>query len=111
MSTYDDGSTVCVDGRGVHAAFTAVSRFPDPDEHVDPGSLLAPMPGSVARVAASEGDTVAKGQPLLWLEAMKMEHLVAAPIDGVLARLHVAPGQQVAVGAVLAIVDPKEHTP
>jgi len=107
----DGPSMVCVDGPGVHAALTPVSRYPDPDEHVDPGSLLAPMPGAVLRIAVSEGETVAKGQPLLWLEAMKMEHLVAAPADGVLARLHVAPGQQVAVGAVLAIVEPKEHTP
>jgi propionyl-CoA carboxylase alpha chain len=115
VSAYGDSgdgpSMVCVDGPGVHATLTPVSRFPDPDEHVDPGSLLAPMPGAVLRIAASEGETVTKGQPLLWLEAMKMEHLVAAPADGLLARLHVAPGQQVAVGAVLAIVEPKEHTP
>ena len=111
VSVYEDGSVVCVDGPGVHAELRPVSRFPDPDEHTVPGSLLAPMPGAVVRIAAAEGDTVAKGQPLLWLEAMKMEHVVAAPVDGVLARLHVAPGQQVAVGAVLAIVDPKEPTP
>jgi propionyl-CoA carboxylase alpha chain len=111
VSVYANPQTVCVDAPGVHAAFAPVSRFPDPDEHLDPGSLLAPLPGSVVRIAVSEGDTVAEGQPLLWLEAMKMEHLVAAPVAGVLARLHVAPGRQVAVGAVLAIVEPKEHTP
>jgi propionyl-CoA carboxylase alpha chain len=111
VSTYDDPSMVCVDGPGVHATLIPVSRFPDPDEHTDPGSLLAPMPGSVVRIAASEGDVVTKGQPLLWLEAMKMEHLVAAPVDGVLTRLNVAPGHQVGVGTVLAIVETKERTP
>ncbi|HEX4789209.1 MAG TPA: biotin carboxylase N-terminal domain-containing protein [Actinospica sp.] len=110
VSYYAEEQSVCVDGPGVHSGLTPVSRFPDPDEHLDPGSLLAPLPGSVVRIAAAEGDAVAEGQPLLWLEAMKMEHLVAAPVAGVLARLHVAPGQQVAVGAVLAIVEPKEHT-
>jgi propionyl-CoA carboxylase alpha chain len=111
VSAYEGGSMVCVDGPGAHAALQPVGRFPEPDENAVPGSLLAPMPGSVVRVAAAEGDDVAKGQPLLWLEAMKMEHLVAAPIDGVLTRLHVAPGRQVAVGAVLAIVEPKEPAP
>jgi propionyl-CoA carboxylase alpha chain len=111
VSVYANPRTVCVDGPGVRATLIPVSRFPAPAEHLDPGSLLAPLPGAVVRIAVSEGDTVAKGQPLLWLEAMKMEHLVAAPAAGVLARLHVSPGQQVAVGAVLAILEPKEHTP
>ncbi len=80
-------------------------RFPDPDAAVAQGSLLAPMPGSVLRVDAAVGDTVTAGQPLIWLEAMKMEHTVTAPSDGVLAELNVEAGQQVDVGAVLARVD------
>ena len=102
---------VYVDGAGSSVVLTRVSRFPDPAAKVDPGSLLAPMPGTVARVAVLEGAPVVAGQPLLWLEAMKMEHLVAAPTDGVLARLHVKTGQQVSVGTILAVVDavePKE---
>jgi pyruvate carboxylase subunit A/propionyl-CoA carboxylase alpha chain len=63
------------------------------------------MPGAVVRVGAAVGDTVSAGQPLVWLEAMKMEHTVTAPTDGVLAELHVAAGQQVEVGAVLARVE------
>jgi propionyl-CoA carboxylase alpha chain len=66
------------------------------------------MPGTVVRVAVPEGAPVSAGQPLLWLEAMKMEHLVAAPTDGVLAKLHVTPGQQVSVGTILAVVEPQE---
>jgi acetyl/propionyl-CoA carboxylase alpha subunit len=83
----------------------ALPRFPDPDTAVAQGSLLAPMPGSVLRVGAAVGDPVTAGQPLIWLEAMKMEHTVTAPNDGVLAELNVAAGQQVDVGAVLARVD------
>ena len=83
-------------------------RFPDPDDAVALGSLLAPMPGSVLRVGAAVGDTVTAGQPLMWLEAMKMEHTVTAPADGVLAELNVEPGQQVDVGAVLARVDTEQ---
>jgi propionyl-CoA carboxylase alpha chain len=106
VAMYDDA--VYVDGPGTSVALTRVSRFPDPAAKVDPGSLLAPMPGTVARVTALEGATVTAGQPLLWLEAMKMEHLVSSPTDGVLTQLHVQPGQQVSVGTILAVVEPKE---
>ncbi|MGW9038739.1 ATP-binding protein, partial [Streptomyces sp. NPDC055721] len=81
-------------------------RFPDPADQREPGSLLAPMPGTVVRVAdgLAVGDRVAAGQPLLWLEAMKMEHRVTAPASGTLTALHAAPGRQVEVGALLAVV-------
>ncbi|MEU4097405.1 biotin carboxylase N-terminal domain-containing protein [Streptomyces sp. NPDC026673] len=103
------GDEVCVDGPlGAHR-FTALPRFPDPETQLAPGSLLAPMPGTVVRVAdVAVGDKVAAGQPLLWLEAMKMEHRVAAPADGVLTALHAEVGRQVDVGAVLAVVQEEE---
>jgi 3-methylcrotonyl-CoA carboxylase alpha subunit len=63
-------------------------------------SLRAPMPGLVKVVRAAAGDTVAKGQPLLVLEAMKMEHAIAAPHDGVIAEI-ASEGSQVTDGAVL----------
>lgn len=63
------------------------------------------MPGNVIRLGAAIGDTVTAGQPLIWLEAMKMEHTITAPVDGVLAELDVKTGQQVEVGAVLARVE------
>ena len=75
---------------------------------MEKGSLLAPMPGSVIRLGAALGDTVTAGQPLVWLEAMKMEHTITAPADGVLIQLSVAVGQQVDVGAVLARVETSE---
>ncbi|MGW6564412.1 acetyl/propionyl/methylcrotonyl-CoA carboxylase subunit alpha [Streptomyces sp. NPDC054975] len=90
-------------------------RFPDPTEQREPGSLLAPMPGTVVRVAdgLAVGAQVTAGQPLLWLEAMKMEHRVTAPASGTLTALHAAPGRQVEVGALLAVVqtDAQEDQP
>ncbi|MET9194974.1 biotin carboxylase N-terminal domain-containing protein [Streptomyces olivaceus] len=88
-------------------ALTALPRFPDPTARHAPGSLLAPMPGTVVRVAEglTEGATVEAGQPLLWLEAMKMEHRVTAPVTGKLTALPVALGRQVEVGTLLAVVE------
>lgn len=102
------GAAVFVDSPIGPARLTSVARFPDPESAVAHGSLLAPMPGSVVRVGAAAGDTVTSGQPLIWLEAMKMEHIIAAPGDGVLADLNVQPGQQVEVGAVLARIENAE---
>jgi pyruvate carboxylase subunit A/propionyl-CoA carboxylase alpha chain len=82
----------------------AVPRFGDPDAAIAQGSLLAPMPGSVLRIGAAVGDSVTAGQPLVWLEAMKMEHTVTSPGEGILAELNVAVGQQVDVGFPLARV-------
>ena len=102
------GDDVYVDSPTAAVHLVALPRFPDPADAVAHGSLLAPMPGSVLRVGAAVGDTVTAGQPLVWLEAMKMEHTIAAPADGVLAELNVTAGTQVEVGAVLARVDSGE---
>ncbi|MFF4352125.1 acetyl/propionyl/methylcrotonyl-CoA carboxylase subunit alpha [Streptomyces sp. NPDC001530] len=87
-------------------ALTALPRFPDPAADRAPGSLLAPMPGTVVRVSEglAVGAAVRAGEPLLWLEAMKMEHKISAPAAGTLTALHATPGQQVEVGALLAVV-------
>ncbi len=98
------GDSVFVDRPGVAVPLRRVPRFVDPSAVARPGSLLAPMPGSVIRIAVAEGDRVTAGQPLLWLEAMKMEHTVAAPADGVVATLSVQAGQQLSVGDVLAVI-------
>ncbi|WP_433339917.1 biotin carboxylase N-terminal domain-containing protein [Streptomyces sp. CA-253872] len=109
----EDGAEVYVDTPGGSAhAFTALPRFPAPAAATAPGSLLAPLPGTVVRLAEGlgEGTRVAEGAPLLWLEAMKMEHRVSAPRSGVLTRLPVKPGQQVDVGTLLAVIEDTEPT-
>jgi propionyl-CoA carboxylase alpha chain len=65
------------------------------------------MPGTVVRVAEglTEGAAVEAGQPLLWLEAMKMQHSITAPATGTLTALHATPGQQVEPGTLLAVVE------
>ncbi|WP_460536398.1 acetyl/propionyl/methylcrotonyl-CoA carboxylase subunit alpha [Giesbergeria giesbergeri] len=65
------------------------------------GRLTAPMPGKVVSFAVQAGDKVSKGQPLAVMEAMKMEHTIAAPADGVVLELLYAPGDQVSEGAEL----------
>jgi 3-methylcrotonyl-CoA carboxylase alpha subunit len=67
----------------------------------DVGRLTAPMPGKVVSFAVQAGDVVKKGQPLAVMEAMKMEHTIAAPADGTVAELLYAPGDQVAEGVEL----------
>ncbi|WP_062990288.1 acetyl/propionyl/methylcrotonyl-CoA carboxylase subunit alpha [Nocardia anaemiae] len=99
---------VCVDSPLGPVAVRRLPRFSDPADQVAHGSLLAPMPGSVIRIGAQVGSAVEQGQPILWLEAMKMEHTISAPAAGVLSALNVTVGQQVDVGAVLAVVDPTE---
>jgi 3-methylcrotonyl-CoA carboxylase alpha subunit len=65
------------------------------------GRLTAPMPGKVVSFAVKAGDAVKKGQALAVMDAMKMEHTIAAPMDGVVAELLYAPGDQVVEGAEL----------
>ncbi|MBV9205479.1 MAG: ATP-grasp domain-containing protein [Actinobacteria bacterium] len=70
------------------------------------GVVRSPMPGTVRAVKAARGDRVRSGQPLLIVEAMKMEHTVSAPADGVVAELAAAAGQQVALDETLAVITP-----
>jgi propionyl-CoA carboxylase alpha chain len=105
VAAYD--GYVQVDSVAGAVTLTPVPPLPDPADQVAPGTLLAPMPGSVIRIAVSEGDTVERGQPMLWLEAMKMEHQVLAPAHGVVTALHAEVGGQVETGAVLAVVTEK----
>ncbi|WP_426043432.1 biotin carboxylase N-terminal domain-containing protein [Caulobacter sp. DWR3-1-2] len=70
------------------------------------GAILSPMPGKIVSVDVEAGQTVTKGQTLLTLEAMKMEHALAAPFDGVVAELSAIAGGQVSEGVVLARLEP-----
>ncbi|OYQ41618.1 3-methylcrotonyl-CoA carboxylase [Rhodoferax sp. TH121] len=71
------------------------------DTQAEGGRLTAPMPGKVVSFAVKAGDAVRKGQALAVMEAMKMEHTIAAPADGTVAELLFAPGDQVSEGAEL----------
>lgn len=93
-----------VDSWNGSLAVQIVSPFPDAESDVTPGSLLAPMPGAVIRIAVQVGDVVDQGQALLWLEAMKMQHEIVAPCAGTVTEIRSGVGEQVEVGAVLAVV-------
>jgi 3-methylcrotonyl-CoA carboxylase alpha subunit len=72
------------------------------------GALISPMPGKIIAVEVRQGDQVAKGQKLLTLEAMKMEHSLTAPFDGVVAELSAVTGGQVSEGTLLARIEKGE---
>ncbi len=103
-ATVGDG---VVDVDGPHGSFSldAVPTFVDPADVVAEGSLLAPMPAAVTDVAVEPGQKVAKGDTVVVLEAMKMQHTITAPTDGIVGELAVGPGQQVEAGAVLAVIE------
>ena len=81
--------------------FSAVSRGTGTSHGLHDGEIEAPMPGKVTAVEVSDGEKVAKGQRLLTLEAMKMEHALTAPFDGTVAELSATAGAQVTEGQVL----------
>jgi acetyl-CoA/propionyl-CoA carboxylase biotin carboxyl carrier protein len=73
------------------------------------GTVRSPMPGTVLAVDVTEGQRVKSGQPLLIVEAMKMEHTVTAPLDGTVAELAAKTGQQVGMDETLAIIHAGEE--
>jgi propionyl-CoA carboxylase alpha chain len=98
------GTDTYVDASDGSTTLSEVPRFGDPTKLAPAGSLLAPMPGLVLRVLTEVGAAVATGQPLLVLEAMKMEQTVSAPADGVVAELRAKAGEQVSTGQVLVVL-------
>ena len=102
------GNTSYVDSPAGSSTLVQLPRFPARDSLALEGSLMAPMPGMVVRVAADVGTEICAGTPVVVLEAMKMEHIVVAPHDGTIVSVCVAEGQQVDIGTVLAIVDAGE---
>jgi 3-methylcrotonyl-CoA carboxylase alpha subunit len=108
---------VAVAGRSVtvfSGAEALLVAVPDPlaaggeaDAHSD--DLRAPMPGLVKSLSAASGQAVARGDVLVVLEAMKMEHALLAPRDGVIAEVMVAAGVQVTDGTVLLHLEPADE--
>jgi 3-methylcrotonyl-CoA carboxylase alpha subunit len=102
LDVYEKDATTHVFAARGATKIVAVDRLAHAgDTHAEGGRLTAPMPGKVVSFAVKAGDTVAKGQPLAVMEAMKMEHTIAAPADGTVEELLYAPGDQVTEGAEL----------
>jgi len=117
MDAVRAGDSVFLDLAGRSTAFR-LARPPDVDAAAraavahgaagatGPAEIVAPMPGSVIRVHAGVGQAVSAGDPVVTLEAMKMEHVVAAPRPGRVVDIRVRAADQVARGQLLAIIDP-----
>jgi len=105
VSGFRDDERVVVFLAGQAYAFDRTARG-SVGAHAGDGAIIAPMPGRVTAVDVALNDTVTKGERLLTLEAMKMEHALVAPFDGTVSDLAAIPGAQVGEGATLAIVEP-----
>jgi 3-methylcrotonyl-CoA carboxylase alpha subunit len=99
LDVHLDGATAHVFAPKGATKITAIDRLAHAgDTQAEGGRLTAPMPGKVVSFAVKAGDKVVRGQPLAVMEAMKMEHTIAAPADGTVEELMFAPGEQVAEG-------------
>jgi 3-methylcrotonyl-CoA carboxylase alpha subunit len=109
VSVYADGEADHVFSARGATQILAIDLLAHAGEaHAETGRLTAPMPGKVLSFAVKAGDPVARGQALAVMEAMKMEHTIVAPEDGVVAELLYAPGDQVAEGAELLTMAPAQ---
>ncbi len=103
IETEIDGDVVFV-SRGQYR-FAVPPRYAPPDDAGRSGSTVAPMPGSILRVLVGVGEIVVAGQPLLAMEAMKMEHQVVSPTTGTVVEVFVEAGQQVDSGQPLVRIE------
>ncbi len=101
---FDDEGAVVFEGGGTHIVALAYRPGAASGTAAD-GAILSPMPGRIIAVEVAAGDRVTKGQKLVTLEAMKMEHSLVAPFDGTVAELDAVTGGQVTEGKLLARVD------
>lgn len=98
-----------VHGRAGDLQITESPRYPVSGTDELAGGLTAPMPGAVLATEVNSGDKVSKGDLLLILEAMKMEHRITAPMDGIISELHVATGDQVKNGQLLVTLNQEDE--
>jgi propionyl-CoA carboxylase alpha chain len=106
FAVHEVGPVSFVDSSEGSVTLTELPRYPLPVAEQPEGSLVAPLPGAVGRVLVVPGQRVAAGELLLTVEAMKLEHPVHAPTDGVISDLRVTAGSQVESGALLAVLTP-----
>jgi 3-methylcrotonyl-CoA carboxylase alpha subunit len=100
-----DGDAAWVHTAAGDVLLREVPRFPAPGDEAVKGGFMAPMPGKVVKVHVKDGDRVTQGQPLLVLEAMKMEQTTSSPTDGVVKHVLVREGEQVTAGHVLIVME------
>ena len=106
LTVYQVGAQASVFSQAGSAQVTVVDTLSHAGEgHAEAGRLTAPMPGKVIAYLVKAGDAIKTGQPLAVLEAMKMEHTIAAPRDGTVAELLFAPGDQVSEGGELLTLE------
>ena len=103
--SYFDGKTAFIIEDGHTFQFELAQVRGSSQGAASDGAILSPMPGRIISVDVGQGDSVTKGQKLLTLEAMKMEHTLTAPFDGVVAELNAEAGAQVQVEALLAMIE------
>ncbi|MCA9419131.1 MAG: biotin/lipoyl-binding protein, partial [Candidatus Omnitrophica bacterium] len=110
---HEDGRrTVFFELNGQSREVTVTDRALEPEtprhpkaDPSNPAHVAAPMPGMVVNIAVQSGDSVAKGQKLLMLEAMKMQTIIAAERDGTISEVHVHPGMQIETGDLLMTIE------
>jgi propionyl-CoA carboxylase alpha chain len=105
-----DGDDLHVQAPTTTVRLRVVPRFAPPAPPEVTGGFVAPMPGTVLEVRVAAGEVVSAGQTLVVLEAMKMEHHMAAHADGVVAEVRVVTGQQVDNGALLLVFEPTDDS-
>ena len=98
--------TILFDG-AAHLYVLKTAQASEDEGREEPGHVAAPMPGKLIAVHVVKGDEVARGDALMVLEAMKMEHVIRAPDDGVIRALHFGPGDHVEEGADLLLFEPR----
>ena len=108
VSGFRDEERVVVFYEGQAYEFELASRGSGGGHGVHDGEIVAPMPGRVTAVEVTKGEKVTKGQRLVTLEAMKMEHGLVAPFDGTVAEVGAEAGTQVGEGTLLVRVEPEE---
>jgi 3-methylcrotonyl-CoA carboxylase alpha subunit len=105
VSGFADDARIVVFAEGQTYEFALATRGTGTSHGLHDGEIEAPMPGKVTAVEVKQGEKVAKGQRLLTLEAMKMEHALTAPFDGTVAELNAKAGAQVTEGQLLVKVE------
>jgi 3-methylcrotonyl-CoA carboxylase alpha subunit len=103
---HEDGDATFVTMQGATWRFAPARAEGGVRDPASSGAILSPMPGRIIAVEVSEGQAVTRGQKLVTLEAMKMEHSLTAPFDGTVSELKVTQGDQVQLEALLVRIEP-----